>query len=198
MIRFFTIFRKLKLNNFSVKDVFLQFMEDFSEDKIPFTKLTCPACGAKNPAWCYHDSYERYLISYENKTSITYTINVTRIICSSCEHTHAILPEIIIPHTSYSLLFILTVLKEYFSKKKVEKICDKYQISTSTLYSWKKLFLIHKKLWLGILEDMYQDEVTFLRAIPNPNTSKYLSDFFLKTGYSFLQGVTKTAYFNSA
>jgi hypothetical protein len=197
MIRLFTVFCKLNFNTLTAKDLFLDSMKDFSLDKIPFIKHACPCCGAKNPVWAYHDSYKRYLVSYENISTIIYTIYITRIICSSCNHTHAILPEIIIPYGSYSLIFILNVLKDYFSKMKIQEICEKYQISASMLYRWKQLFLIHKKLWLGILENIYQDSIAFLSIIPAPDSSKNLSCFFLQIGHSFLQGRTKTAHFSS-
>jgi hypothetical protein len=199
MIRLFTVFCKLNLKTLSVKDLFLESMKDFSSDKLPFIKLGCPCCGAKTPIWSYHDSYPRYLISFENELTITYTIDITRIICSSCQHAHAILPEIIIPYSSYSLPFILNVLKDYFlSKMTVKTICEKYQTSVSMLYGWKRLFLTHKKLWLGILENMYQNSIAFLSSIPTFNTSNDLSLFFLHNGHSFLQGIHTTAHFSSA
>ena len=173
-------------------------MKDFSSYKLPFIKLACPFCGAKNPTWSYHDSYNRYLISFENEITTTYTINITRIICSSCKHAHAILPEIIIPYCSYSLTFILSVLKSYFFKMTVKALCEKYQISVSMLYDWKRLFLIHKKLWLGILENIYQNSITFSSSIPTFSTSNDLSLFFLINGHSFLQSIHKTAHFSSA
>ena len=198
MIRLFIVFCKLNFKTLSAIDLFLKSMEEFAPANIPFIKLSCPFCGAKNPKWSYHDSYVRYLIAFENNQPITYMVNITRIICSSCQHTHAILPEIIIPHGSYSLFFILSVLKDYFSKMDITNICEKYQISPSTLYSWKQLILRHKKLWLGILEDIYQDPLTFLASILESNTSDNLQQFFRQNGHSFLQGVTKTARLNSS
>lgn len=199
MIRLFTVFCKLNFKTLSVTDIFLESMKDFSSDKLPFMKLTCPYCRAKTPTWSYHDSYQRYLISFENETTLTYTIDITRIICSSCQHTHAILPEIIVPYGSYSLPLILNVLKDYFlSKMTVKTLCEKYQISVSMLYRWKRLFLTHKKLWLGILEDIYQNSIAFLSTLPNFDTSNNLSLFFLYNGHSFLQSIRKTALFSSA
>lgn len=198
MIRLFTVFCKLNFKTLSVKDLFLQAMEEFSPDKLPSVKLPCPFCGAKHPDWAYHDSYPRYLISYENGAPVTYTIDITRVICSSCQHTHAILPEMIIPHSSYSLIFVLSVLKDYFSRLPVKTLCEKYQIGLSTLYAWKQLFLQHKKLWLGILEDLCTDPLAFLSSLPPVHTSRDLWLFFLNQGYSFLQGVTKTAHCNSS
>jgi hypothetical protein len=198
MIRLFTVFCKLNFKTLSAKDLFLKSMEEFAPENLPFIKLSCPFCSAKNPNWSYHDSYPRYLISFENNNPITYIIDITRIICSSCKHTHAILPEIIIPHGSYSLIFILSVLKDYFFKMTIKNICKKYQISPSMLYGWKRLFLQHKKLWLGILEDLYQNPLVFLSSMLACNTSNNLQQFFTQTGHSFLQGAIKTARFNSS
>ncbi len=125
MIRVFTIFCKLNFKTLSVKDLFLESMKEFSAEKLPFLKLTCPFCGAKNPSWEYHDSYSRYLIGFENNVPVSNIIDITRIICSSCKHPHAILPEIIIPYSSYSLTFVLSVLRDYFYKMKIKDICEK-------------------------------------------------------------------------
>lgn len=198
MIRLFSVFCKLNFNSLSVKDLFLESMKEFSSEKLPFSKLPCPFCGAKNPNWAYHDSYNRYLIGFENNAPVNHIIDITRIICSSCKHPHAILPEIIIPYSSYSLTFILSVLRDYYFKMKIKDICEKYQISISLLYAWKLLFLRHKKLWLGVLEDIYHTSSGFLSTIPKSNTSNALRKFFAQNGHSFLQGVIKTALLNTS
>jgi Domain of unknown function (DUF6431) len=170
MIRVFTIF--------SAEDLFFAAMMDFSMERLSSLVLPCPFCGAKRPTWSHHASYDRYLISYEKGIPTTYTISITRLICSSCGHTHAILPEIIIPYGSYSLIFVLNVLRDYYlPHMTVQTLCDKYQISPSTLYAWKHLFLIHKKLWLGVLEDIYQSSLDFLSVSPSINTSTDLTLF---------------------
>ena len=199
MIRAFTIFCKLNFIKLSALEIFTIAMQDFSKDKLQTLVFPCPYCGAKHPHWSEFASYERDLISWEKGLPVTYRITVTRIICSSCGHTHAILPEIIIPYGSYSLIFILTVLRDYYlAHMTVQELCDKYMIATSTLYAWKRLFLIHKKLWLGILTDAATKSLTFLSSLLSPATSKDLATFFQNHAQSFLQGVTKTAYFSSA
>jgi transposase-like protein len=198
MIRWNTIFCKLDFNILSVIDLFNESMKEFSLEKLLYLNLPCPHCGAKSPIWNYHDSYSRYLIAFENNESVTYIIDIVRLICSSCEHTHAILPEVIIPHSSYSLIFIMFVLKDYFSKVLVKNICEKYQISVSQLYRWIHLFKNHKKLWLGILEDTYQKALDFISSLLNHNLSDRLKCFFTHTNQSFLQGKTKKAQYNSS
>lgn len=199
MIRVFTIFCKLNFIKLSAQEMFTEAMRDFSKDKLTTLVYPCPFCGAKHPQWSEFATYKRDLISFEKGLPITYTIKVSRIICSSCGHTHAILPEIIIPYCSYSLIFILTVLRDYYlSHMTVQELCDKYMIATSTLYAWKCLFLTHKKLWLGILEDATTEPLTFLSSLPSLTTSEELAIFFQTHAQSFLQGVTKTAHFSSA
>ena len=199
MIRVFTIFCKLNLEKLYAKALFSAAMQEFSKDKLSSLVLPCPFCKAKHPNWSYHASYKRYLISFEKGLTIVHEISITRLICSSCKHTHAILPEIIIPYGSYSLIFILNVLQDYYLfHMTISTLCDKYQISPSTLYAWKHLFIIHKKLWLGFLEDITQDPLVFLSSLPSISSSLDLEIFFKTHAQSFLQGVSKTAIFNSA
>ncbi len=185
MIRVFELFFKCNLKKFSALAFFTKSMA-----KINIYDYECPICHTKHPHWKKHEDYERYLVSYEDSHVVIYKVTIFRYKCSSCGHTHALLPESIIPYQSYSFLFILTVLSDYFMKSlTVEKICDKYEISVSTLYAWKKLFIKHKKLWLGLLKDAEMSVVDFLDYL-----KKYylyqLKDFFLISGYSFMQGAS--------
>jgi len=193
MIRAFTLFCKLNLIKLSAKQLFLQSMQDFSSHD-----LRCPHCGAKHPQWDYYASYERYLISFEHSESVCYVITITRLICSSCKRTHAVLPDILIPYGSYSLLFILNLLRDYFTGSlTVQELCDRYQVSVSTLYAWKRLFYTHKKLWLGVLDNSMTSALCFLSKILLPDNSICLDVFYLTNAFSFLQGVSKTAHSGS-
>ena len=179
--------------------MFNEAMLAFSKEKLSRLVCPCPACGAKHPLWSFYDNYDRYLIYFEHGETVTCQISVTRIICSSCGRTHAILPEIIIPYGSYSLVFILTVLRDYYlSQMTIKALCDKYQIAHSTLYAWKRLFTLHKKLWLGLLRDLSTKPLDFLAFLPSPATSADLFLFYRRHAMSFLQGVSKTACFSSA
>jgi hypothetical protein len=199
MIRVFEIFCKLSLIKFSAQEMFEDTMLGFSKGNLSHLVYPCPLCGAKHPHWSFYANYERYLISFEHGATVTYRISVTRLICSSCGHTHAILPEIIIPYGSYSLVFILTVLRDYYlSQMTVQALCDKFQIAHSTLYAWKRLLTLHKKLWLGLLRDLSTKPLDFLALLPSLTTSDDLFLFYRLHATSFLQGVSKTARFSSA
>lgn len=199
MIRAFTVFCKLNFIKLTDLELFNKAAQDFSKEKLPYLVLQCPHCGAKHPRWSEFDTYERYLISYEKGTVVTHRISVSRIMCSSCGHTHAVLPEIIVPYKPHSLILVLTVLRDYYlSRMTVRELCAKYMIAVSTLYAWERLFLIHKKLWLGILEDLTLKPLAFLALLPSHATSYELALFFQNQARSFMQGTIKTAHFSSA
>lgn len=187
MIRVFELFCKLNFINISAKDLFLQAMTHLN-----LSEHICPFCRTKHPEWKKHAEYERYLISYESGCVISYRINIIRYRCSSCRHTHAILPEFIIPYQCYSFLFITAAMRDYFAGALTkEQICEKYSISVSTLYAWKKLFLRQKKLWLGLLDDACTSSMEFLGSLIFTGRLGELKVFFLTAGISFLQGASR-------
>ena len=65
---------------------------------------TCPICGSTGN--CHiHDYYGRSIIDFQAGKRQKSDLCVMRVFCDSCEHAHAILPDVIIPYSSYSLLF---------------------------------------------------------------------------------------------
>ena len=96
---------------------------------------------------------------------------------------------------SYSLSFILTVLRVYFlGSKTIYSICNYFQIAVSTLYEWIKIFKKDKLIWLGILNDASHQPIKFIDDITSLIFSP--SDFYKLTLKSFLQG-SKTIHSNS-
>ena len=157
----------------------------------------CPRCGAKgccNP----HASYHRTLIDFIAGKPVYSRIIVCRVICTSCGHTHAVLPDVMIPYATYSLFFILRVLAEFFTHLcTVEKLCARFSITPAMLYRWKALFLDHKKLWLGVLGDAGTQPRSFLCQIcRHPDYSaSFAAPFVLLTTHSFLQSHRNPADF---
>lgn len=149
---------------------------------------TCPICGSKGN--CHiHDYYSRSLTDFHNQKKHTDNLCIARVMCESCKHTHAILPDVIIPYSSYGILFVLSVLGDYFSGLlTLEKIFDKYDISQNLFYKWLALWNTHKKLWLGILADAETTSVVFYQSIYQQlDYSLFSMEFVRKFAYSFLQ-----------
>ena len=183
MIRKFTLFCKLISIKTSSQSIFSSAMKTF----IPGLEV-CPHCGSKGNCvpFAY---YDRHLVDFIHGHVCDTPIRVLRVQCSSCQHTHAILPDVIVPYASYSLFFILRVLSEYFMHRlSVEALCSKFAISHSLLYRWLELFYKNKALWLGVLSDLETLPFAFLLDLINlPLFSSFSKDFFLKAGASFMQ-----------
>ena len=69
-------------------------------------KERCPVCGAHG-CCSEHESYSRTVVDFVSGEVCSRRIWVTRVRCSSCGHTHAILFDPVIPYMRYSLLFVL-------------------------------------------------------------------------------------------
>ena len=129
MIRPFTVFCKLNQISFSDRQWFEQEAESLNH-----TDGICPVCHA-NACLSPFASYTRYLVEWKDGLPATHEVTVQRYLCSSCGHTHALLSSALVPYSSYSLRFILLVLRDYFLRKAcVQKICERAGISVSTLY----------------------------------------------------------------
>ena len=107
---------------------------------------TCPICGSTGN--CHiHDYYGRSIIDFQAGKREKSDLCVMRVFCDSCEHAHAILPDVIIPYSSYSLLFILRLLGQYFAGRfTIEQLCERYEMASITprpMQSTQKLPITH-------------------------------------------------------
>ena len=183
MIRKNSLFCKIIRIKTSSKSLFLDFMASFQ----PETE-TCPCCGSTGNCKV-HSSYQRSMIDIIHGKPVYQELCITRIICGSCGHTHAILPDTIIPYSQYGIFFILRVLGEYFAHvKTVAALCEAYSITPSMLYRWRHLFLKNRSVWLSVLELSEQSPRDFIRflCLKEP-FSEFSTTFFRLTGFSFLQ-----------
>ena len=182
MIRLFTALCKLKFEELSDQTIFQDATDGFNH----FGKK-CPCCGASGKLSLY-SSYSRYLVSYKDGEIIEYQVCTRRVKCE-CGATHALLPDITIPYSSYSLRFKLAVLIAYFKRDTtVVAICERFGIAVSTLYAWKVRLLEHKALLLGVLLSQKKTALEFLRSLfDSTDLSVRLCRFYRKHAFSFLQ-----------
>ena len=140
-------------------------------------RQACPSCGARGclTPW---GNYARYLVEIRDRQPVTHAVSLQRFFCNSCGHTHTVHPSCLVPYRSYSLRFILTVLRAYFLRlKTVGLLCEGFGIAVSTLYRWKELFLSRKALWLGVLADSEQTAAGFLEGLSGTCLRTFLSRF---------------------
>lgn len=183
MIRLFAELCKLKLESLSEEVIFQNATDEFN-----YYGKKCPNCGA-NGTLAPYGAYSRYLVSYKGKIIKGSLVYPNRYICASCDTTHALLPDIIIPYSPYSLQFILTVLIAYFERDTtVVAICECFGIAVSTLYAWKARLLEHKTLIFGELISRKKPTLAFLHSFLNSDClSDHLSNFFHRHAFSFMQ-----------
>ncbi|WP_416386820.1 DUF6431 domain-containing protein [Anaerostipes caccae] len=183
MIRKNSLFCKLIRIKISSKSIFHSFMNQF----IPQLE-TCPICHSKGQ-FHIHDYYSRNIIDFHKGSPVKDDLCIMRIFCDSCQHAHAILPDFIVPHSSYGLFFMLRVLAEFFTHlHTVEHICERFDISAKTFYKWLALWKSHKEEWLGILDNCEICDLTFMKQLCFRNDySSFSMSFIQKTSHSFLQ-----------
>lgn len=183
MIRPFTVFCKLNQIPFSDSRWFQQ-----ESHALNRTDGICPVCHAKT-SMEFFASYKRYLVEWKEGEAAEKAVTVQRFQCSSCGHTHALLPSMLVPHSSYSLRFILAVLRACFLKADtVAGICETAGIAVSTLYRWKRWFFTHLQLLLGVLEAACTKGLCFLEGLDGD----ILRGFYRSFRISFLQQPRRT------
>lgn len=182
MIRENSLFCKLVRIKSSSKILFDSFMAGFRSEL-----QTCPCCGVKGSCRI-HAYYDRSLVDFIGGTQVRHSLCIMRLICT-CGHTHAILPDFIIPYSSYGLFFLLRVLAEYFLRlSTVERLCERFGITLSQLRRWLQLFRVQKEDWLGVLSSMEVSGLSFLKSLlTQPAYSDFASAFVRRFTKSFLQ-----------
>ena len=112
------------------------------------------------------------MISFEKGHAVTYVITIIRYRCPSCGHTHAILPECLFPYRSYSFLFILAVMRDYYTRslrkvaQKPLKMPDGREIlyNYNTFEKWEGLY---KKKGMDGLMPKQRSDAGLSRALPD-------------------------------
>ena len=148
---------------------------------------TCPCCGARGSCRI-HAYYGRSLVDFISGAPVRHSLCIMRLICT-CGHTHAILPDFIIPYSGYGLFFFLRVLAEYFLRlSTVEKLCERFSVTISQLRRWLRLFQTQKEEWLGVLSSMEASGLSFLKGLLTQTAySDFASAFVRRFTKSFLQ-----------
>ena len=130
-------------------------------------------------------SYSHYLVSFEKGKVTTNLITVYRVIRKGdmSRHTHAILPDIIVPYSSYSIRFIIYILYLYTHRTcSATEFCSKFHISRSTIYDWMNLYSNHLDEWISLLKTADKSLLdNELKSI-----SDFLYQFMHTTGHPFL------------
>jgi len=184
MIRKNLLFCKLIRIKSSSKVLFDSYMGRFNPGR-----EVCPVCGSGGN--CHiHAYYGRNIVDFIQGRPTRMELTITRLVCDSCGHTHAVLPDPIIPYSCFGLFFLLRVLAEVFASVHTqEQICERFGITRNQLRKWRALWNRHKQEWLGILDAAETPDRVFLRMLVHgiDEYAVFARDFTGRTALSFLQ-----------
>lgn len=161
-------------------------LERFRDSAVPFRER-CPHCGTRGKCR-FFAVYGRSIVDIMDGRPCCRTMIVARVRCD-CGHTHALLPDFIVPYRQYTLPFILHILKLYFSRSMtVQALCGSFWISPPTLYEWKHAFAMHRSWWPAFVRSGHKGFLdTLVLLLSSPVFSDFTSGFWRQTMFSFLQ-----------
>ena len=171
---------RIKISSKSIFDSYMALFQPHLE--------TCPICGSTGN--CHlHDYYDRSIVDFIAGRQEKSSLCVLRVFCDSCQHAHAVLPDVIIPYSTYSLFFVLRILAEYFAGLYTcEQLCERFGISPNQLRKWIALWHSHKLKWLGMLDAASFSDHSFLKELVTSGSySCFSMSFIHRLSLSFLQ-----------
>lgn len=108
-----------------------------------FWSYRCPSCNAFH-SFTRHATYSRNICFFYFGRIEEHKINILRLLCNSCDTTHAILPADTVPYLIYSFSCIICILiKRFVNEESILEISNKNQISYQLIYLFLKRFITH-------------------------------------------------------
>jgi len=155
---------------------------------------TCPNCGAKH-SFTRHASYVRNICSLDDNFQIVeIKLNILRVLCNSCDSTHAILPNDVVPYCIYTFSCMFHVLVQHFiAHQSVLKLCQKFKISFQLIYFFISRFFefVNSAYFvlriLGYCDDDTSNISGLLKAINKySEINSFPLKYFINTKWIFL------------
>lgn len=135
--------------------------------KLSSFKCPNPSCNSVG-ACSFNTHYKRYVI---NKITDCQILDIAVIKCNDCGRCHALLPAYLYPFHSYSYLFVMNTLFEYYygdDKFNKSRICNRMMINRNILNQWLSSY--NDNNVIEYVENLYD---SFLKAIHDRNLDFY-------------------------
>jgi transposase-like protein len=160
--------------------------------KINSAKVICPKCKARS-SMVPHSMYSRNYVHIEEGRVVSAIIEISRLRCTSCDTTHALLPLTVIPYSVFSIRFIASVIVDWETMRfsSIEALCDYYKIAINTFYRIRERFYSSVRITLGATHRR-QDGIALAVVLTGEDycqSDTILSAFFHATSTSFSQGL---------
>lgn len=175
--------KHLKLNDY---ELFLHLSAGSLADFFP-----CPSCKTPDEMFVHNGSYRRHLVFLDEDHVQDKLIDIKDFKCTSCNRTHALLYSLIIPHCSYSISFMVSLVYSRLTGRfrNIGQLCEFYDISERTFYRiWKRLLIDCRRMntFLNTYSDLLKAVSTLLNS-EDTFFHSILETFFKSCGYSFMQ-----------
>lgn len=137
--------------------------------------FVCPCCKGKE--FVYYGSYKRYLRIKENNEITEFEVKIKRVKCKTCNRTHAVIPDFIIPYKLCTVKLVNKVIYLKINNIKTNKeIEEEYEVSRQLLNKWIKEFKrIESKVILLI-----NNKKRLLKLITNEYYENYKEIYLMK------------------
>jgi len=152
--------------------------------------------------------YHRYCIHALNGRCVEETVSIPLIVCSSCGASQAVIPDTLIPFGSYSVRFVLTVLRAFASRRcTVADFSDQWQLSQSTVYDWRRRLDSQLAEWISACQTLLRHAGNLAaerqaerhaksQHPPSPELIPGFPELFHQSFHrAFLQGCLRTSAF---
>jgi hypothetical protein len=136
------------LNSKECKNNFKEMLIKYQKS-LNYGYLECPHCDSSHLIrWGF---YHRNIYYIDSNKILFEVLNIQRVKCKQCGHTHALLPEGIIPFRQFSLNVILNCVYE-------TDLSYNYNFSYDTIYKWKYQF----NKFVPYLKTMFYNQSQYL------------------------------------
>ena len=113
--------------------------------KSDFEDTPCPKCPAVG-RFKLHGSYKRHIFYFLDGFLHYEYIAIKRVMCKSCNSTHAVMPGDLIPYKLLSLFVVMFILNAcLIEEKPVLKVAEQNGFSFQFIYSCLHTFYMHQK-----------------------------------------------------
>lgn len=109
-------------------------------------------------------SYKHNIVSVQDRiphadpSTDPVSIIRVRMRCGLASHTRGIISGLFIPHCSFTITMIMTVLYlHYVRKHTLSELSLQWHVSKKTIRKWKKLYTLHSEEWIHTLNDVKKD-----------------------------------------
>lgn len=170
------------LKSFSSYSEVNSYIQSLMPDITDIYRNVCPCCHAKEKLIKY-GTYERNISILIDNDIENYRVSIQRVICTSCNHTHALLPNFIVPYKIMAIFSIAQIVKRA-SISSAYKLAETINLSVQMIYSYIAIvlaFFDNFRILNNSKEYCYTQNFNkkyFLTNCVEFSTSNYRFDFF--------------------